>query len=36
MTGYVIRRLLLVIPVVWGALTILFILFFIVPAIRSS
>ena len=31
MTGYVIRRLLLVIPVVWGALTILFILFFIVP-----
>ncbi len=31
MTGYVIRRLLLVIPVVWGALTILFVLFFIIP-----
>lgn len=31
MAGYVVRRLLLVIPVVWGALTILFILFFIVP-----
>jgi ABC-type dipeptide/oligopeptide/nickel transport system permease component len=31
MTGYVIRRLLLVIPVVWGALTILFVLFFVVP-----
>jgi ABC-type dipeptide/oligopeptide/nickel transport system permease component len=31
MTGYVLRRLLLVIPVVWGALTILFVLFFIIP-----
>ncbi len=31
MGGYILRRLLQMIPVIWGALTILFILFFIVP-----
>ena len=31
MGGYILRRLLHVIPVVWGAITILFLLFFIVP-----
>jgi len=31
MTSYAIRRILLIIPVVWGALTLLFVLFFVVP-----
>src|SRR5262249_36236460 len=31
MGGYILRRSLLVIPVVWGAITLLFLAFFIVP-----
>ena len=31
MGSYVVRRLLLIVPVVWGALTLLFVLFFVVP-----
>ncbi|HEY8524112.1 MAG TPA: ABC transporter permease [Acidimicrobiales bacterium] len=31
MASFIIRRLLLAVPVVWGALTLLFILFFVVP-----
>src|SRR4051812_2241745 len=32
MGGYILRRTLLVVPVVWGAITILFLIFFIVPS----
>lgn len=31
MVGYILRRTLLVVPVVWGAMTLLFLVFFIVP-----
>lgn len=31
MAGFIIRRLFLAVPVVWGALTLLFVLFFVVP-----
>lgn len=31
MGGYILRRALLVVPVVWGAMTLLFLVFFIVP-----
>jgi ABC-type dipeptide/oligopeptide/nickel transport system permease component len=31
MATYILRRLLLIIPVIWGAVTLLFVLFFIVP-----
>src|SRR3982750_2577146 len=31
MLSYAVRRLFLIIPVVWGALTLLFLLFFLVP-----
>lgn len=31
MTSYILRRLALLVPVVWGAVTLLFVLFFVVP-----
>ncbi|MCA1692418.1 MAG: ABC transporter permease, partial [Actinobacteria bacterium] len=31
MGGYILRRTLLVVPVVWGAITLLFVAFFVVP-----
>lgn len=31
MASYTVRRLLLIVPVVWGAVTLLFVLFFIIP-----